>query len=161
MELTITKAEMIIHFFNNHQTGSFTSNQITQYLIDNYDFSQKVITDGRTLYQTVRGEVACVISEFYSDQKKWSLRNFSRTQNKNRYIYRYLPNNNHHIKQTETLPTTQPKTKPITGTNPQKTDDPIQMIIDFYKKIDLQNIDDFNFSSIRDNKKITINITNL
>ncbi len=70
-------------------------------------------------------------------------------------------NNNFHKEEPKVITPTLPKTKPITGTNTQKTDDPIQMIIDFYKKIDLQNIDDFNFSSIRDNKKITINITNL
>jgi hypothetical protein len=159
METTITKAEMIINFFNNHRTGTYTTQHLTNYLMENYDFSKKVINDGRTLQQTLLNEVASVMSEFYTDQKKWALRNFSRTQNKNSYIYRYLPNNNHHKQEPQPIETENPTTTeqtPIPITN-----DPIQMIIDFYKNIDLKNIDDFNFSSIRDNKKITINITNL
>lgn len=161
MEPTITKAEMIIHFFNNHQTGSFTARQITEYIVANYDFAAKVINDGRTLHQTIANEVASVISEFYTDRRKWSLRNFSRTENKNRYIYKYLPNNNHNTQETQTLTPTIITTPSIPQITNDKIDDPIQMIMDFYKKIDLQNIDDFNFSSIRDNKKITINITNM
>jgi hypothetical protein len=42
-----------------------------------------------------------------------------------------------------------------------KINDPIQQIIDIYNNINLHNIDDFNISTIRDNKKITIGISNL
>jgi len=42
-----------------------------------------------------------------------------------------------------------------------KINDPIQQIIDIYNKINLHHINDFNISSIRDNKKITINISNI
>ena len=39
--------------------------------------------------------------------------------------------------------------------------DPIQQIIDIYNNINLHHINDFNISTIRDNKKITIGISNL
>jgi len=42
-----------------------------------------------------------------------------------------------------------------------KINDPIQQIIDIYNNINLQDLQDFNISTIRDNKKITIGISNL
>jgi hypothetical protein len=42
-----------------------------------------------------------------------------------------------------------------------KIHDPIQMIMDIYNKINLHDLNDFNVSSIRDNKKITITVSNL
>jgi hypothetical protein len=42
-----------------------------------------------------------------------------------------------------------------------KIHDPIQMIMDIYNKINLHDLNDFNISSIRDNKKITITVSNL
>jgi len=42
-----------------------------------------------------------------------------------------------------------------------KINDPIQQIIDIYNSINLHNLQDFNISTIRDNKKITIGISNL
>ena len=42
-----------------------------------------------------------------------------------------------------------------------KINDPIQQIIDIYNNINIHDIEDFNISSIRGNKKITIGISNL
>ncbi len=42
-----------------------------------------------------------------------------------------------------------------------KINDPIQQIIDIYNNIKIHDIEDFNISSIRDNKKITIKISNI
>ena len=42
-----------------------------------------------------------------------------------------------------------------------KINDPIQQILDIYNSINLHNLQDFNISSIRDNKKITIGISNI
>ena len=42
-----------------------------------------------------------------------------------------------------------------------KINDPIQQIIDIYNNINIHHIEDFNISSIRGNKKITIGISNL
>lgn len=42
-----------------------------------------------------------------------------------------------------------------------KINDPIQQILDIYYNIKLHNLDNFNISSIRDNKKITIQISNI
>ena len=42
-----------------------------------------------------------------------------------------------------------------------KINDPIQQIIDIYNNINIHDIEDFNISSIRGNKKITIGICNL
>lgn len=42
-----------------------------------------------------------------------------------------------------------------------KINDPIQQIIDIYNNINLHNLQDFNISTIRDNKKITIGISNI
>jgi hypothetical protein len=42
-----------------------------------------------------------------------------------------------------------------------KINDPIQQIIDIYNSINLHNLQDFNISTIRGNKKITIGISNI
>ena len=42
-----------------------------------------------------------------------------------------------------------------------KINDPIQQILDIYNNINLQDLQDFNISTIRDNKKITIAISNM
>ena len=42
-----------------------------------------------------------------------------------------------------------------------KINDPIQQIIDIYNNINLHHIDNFNISTIRGNKKITIGISNI
>jgi len=42
-----------------------------------------------------------------------------------------------------------------------KINDPIQQIIDIYNNINIHNLQDFNISTIRDNKKITIQISNI
>ena len=42
-----------------------------------------------------------------------------------------------------------------------KINDPIQQILDIYNNINLHHIDNFNISTIRGNKKITIGISNI
>jgi hypothetical protein len=63
------------------------------------------------------------------------------------------------IEETNTMEENSPLFEDIIAAD--KINDPIQQILDIYNNIKLHNLDNFNISSIRDNKKITIQISNI
>ena len=87
MNLESTKPEMIVDYFRKHTSGQHTSKDISIYLIDTYNFSNKVIRQGKTLLQVINGEVSSVLSEYYNVETKMALRNFTRTLNGRAYYY--------------------------------------------------------------------------
>ncbi len=178
----------VVEFFETHQENKFNSTDVKNYLLKHHDFSNKKIRKGWTLDKIVMVETSSVLSLFYSDEKEYShlkpLRNFEREKIGREWYYWYVNYNKPVIPIIENTPiqTTLDFEEPIQETNQEKIleqsqeqnsplfediiaadkiNDPIQQIIDIYNNINIHNLQDFNISTIRDNKKITIGISNL
>ena len=167
----------VVEFFETHQDKKFNSTDVKNYLLQHHDFSKKIIRKGWTLEQTVMVETSSVLSLFYSDEKQYAhlkpLRNFQREKIGNEWYYWHINYNapiqttfNFEEPQTneeKTLEQSQEINSPLFEDiiAADKINDPIQQIIDIIKNIDLHNLEQFTISSIRDNKKITIDISNI
>jgi hypothetical protein len=184
----LSRSQQILFFMENHQEGLYSTNYISQYICNNFDLSGKNPTEKGMLAQ-INCEVSSTFSKFI-DPKYNSKQpiNFQQHIGKNgSYLYSYKKNNNLNLptpnsitlhnpyrtkkllKPTQTTFDFQQEEETIIIETPlfedivaaDKINDPIQMIFDIYNNIKINNIDNFNISTIRDNKKITIEISNI
>jgi hypothetical protein len=167
----------VVEFFEKNQDKKFNSTDVKNYLLQHHDFSKKIIRKGWTLERTVMVETSSVLSLFYSDEKQYQhlkpLRNFQREKIGNEWYYSHINYNapiqttlnfeEPQTNQEKTLEQSQKINSPLFEDiiAADKINDPIQQIIDIYNNINIQDLQDFNISTIRDNKKITIAISNL
>jgi hypothetical protein len=88
-----SKPEMIIHFFENHKSGSYATLFIAKYLLNNFDFSDKRVPKAGLLAQ-INAEVSSNMSMWFDSKytQKFA-RNFNRTKDGKKYLYSYVNNN--------------------------------------------------------------------
>jgi len=183
----MSKYMRVVEFFETHQDKKFKSTDVKNYLLKHHDFSNKRIRKGWTLEQIVMVETSSVLSLFYSDEKEYAhlkpFRNFEREKIENEWYYWHINYNNSvmssnnisiqtildfeepfkEANEENTLEQSQEENCPLLEDiiAADKINDPIQQILDIYNNINLQDLQDFNISTIRDNKKITIAISNM
>lgn len=84
---------MIVHFFENHKSGSFSSLFIAKYLLNNFDFSNKRIPKHGLLGQINR-EVSSNMSMWFKPKYNQSVeRNFNRQKDGKKYLYSFTSAN--------------------------------------------------------------------
>lgn len=89
----LTKQEMILHFFKNHQSGQYTTKDVAMYIYKNFSFPNKPKTDDGLYAQLYREVCANMAIWFKNNGNKNYKRNFTRTKTKNIYQYSYIQNN--------------------------------------------------------------------
>ncbi len=89
----LTKQEMILHFFKNHQSGQYTTKDVAEYIYNNFSFPNKPKTHDGIKAQLYREVCANLAIWFKNNGNKKYKRNFTRTKTKNIYQYSYIQNN--------------------------------------------------------------------
>ena len=175
----LNKPQQILHFFQNFQEETYCTNDIAIYICNTFDLTNKNKTDRGMLAQ-INVEVSSTISEMFKYNRQM---NFERSGTKSKFLYTFKHNPNVIIptpteidipnpyavnmfttkisKQTKEIE--QKKEQKINSPLEKKTDtlqDPIVLLLERINKMNIHNIEDIQLTSIVDNKKITINITN-
>jgi len=166
------RSKMVIDFFNNPQTDK-KLNDLCYDFINRYNFTSKRLKYGDDIFEAVQKDIASVLKYFYTKENLISSRNFHRKNTKDGYLYSSLPRTSNNVlpKQLalefelkEQLETTFEETPSMEENSPlfedilasDKINDPIQRIIDNYANIDLYGIDEFQLTTTKGGKKITI-----
>lgn len=170
------RSEMVIDFFNKPQTDK-KLNDLCYDFIKKYNFTSKRFKYGDNIFEAVRKDIASVLKSFYTKEKLISSRNFHRKNTKDGYLYNSLTRTTNNVlskvispqlaldfelKEQQEIP---PKENTTMDENSvlfedilafEKINDPIQSIIDKYTNIDLYGIDEFQLTTTKGGKKITI-----
>lgn len=118
-----TRPEQILYFFENHKSGIYSSLFISNYILNNFDFTNKPIPSIGLLTQ-INNEVSSNISKWYKPRyNKTTPKNFNRTIDGKKFLYYYQPN---HISLPTPIITNKPntnKTNKIIMPTQQKIDE--------------------------------------
>lgn len=118
-----TRPEQILYFFENHKSGIYSSLFISNYILNNFDFTNKPIPPISLLTQ-INNEVSSNISKWYKPRyNKTTPKNFNRTIDGKKFLYYYQPN---HISLPKPIITNKPntnKTNKIITPTQQKIDE--------------------------------------
>ena len=174
------RSKMVIDFFNNPQTDK-KLNDLCYNFINRYNFTSKRLKYGDDIFEAVQKDIASVLKYFYTKENLISSRNFHRKNTKDGYLYSSLPRTTNNVLPKETSPQlamdfelkeqkeTSSKENTTMDENSllfedilasDKINDPIQSIVDKYTNIDLYGIDEFQLTTTKGGKKITIIIAN-
>jgi hypothetical protein len=177
----LTKPQQIFHFFQNYQEGTYYTDDISIYICNTFHLGDKNPTDKGMLAQ-INVEVSSTISEMFKYNRQM---NFERFGTKNKFSFRYKDNPFVYIptpteidvpnpyavnlflpktkapKQTEKIEQTKEEEiiSPVLEIE-EDINDPIILLLERINKMNIHHLDDIQLTSIVDNKKITINITN-
>ena len=170
------RSKMVIDFFNNPQTDK-KLNDLCYNFIEKYNFTSKKLKYGDDIFEAVQKDIASVLNYFHTKENLISSRNFHRKNTKDGYLYSSLPRTTNNVLPKkispqlamefdlkEELETTLEETPTMEENSPlfedilayDKINDPIQRIIDKYTNIDLYGIDEFQLTTTKGGKKITI-----
>lgn len=87
-----TRPEQILFFFENHKTGIYSTLFISEFILNNFDFTNKPIPPISLLTQ-INNEVSSNISKWYKTRyNKTTPKNFNRTIDDKKFLYYYQPN---------------------------------------------------------------------
>jgi len=176
--------KMIIDFFDNPQTEK-KLNDLCYDFIARYNFTAKRQRHGDNIFIPVQKDIASVLNYFYTKENLISQRNFHRIDTKDGYLYSSLSRTTNNVlpkqtssqlamdfelKEEQKTPletnTTMEENCPLlddikAADSINKEEDVITTILDNYNKMNIFNLEEITFITTRDNKKITINISNL
>ena len=183
-----TRVQMVLYFFEQHQTGNYSSFYITNYILNTFD-----ILESKSLNQ-LRAEVCAVFSTIILHPTKHPV-NMVRLGLKGQFLYTYINNQNLNMpevkyvrrkrnitKKLEIKPTQQSfepakeeisvqQTLDLDYTTPEieeqdntaeitiNIQNPLQYLMDEIDKMNLPNLNQIILKSTINNKEITITIS--
>jgi hypothetical protein len=84
-----SRPEQILFFFENHKSGIYSSLFISEFILNNFDFTNKPIPPISLLTQ-INNEVSSNISKWYKTRyNKTTPKNFNRTIDGKKFLYYY------------------------------------------------------------------------
>ena len=182
--------QMAIDFFDTYTSEGYLTKEIQDIWIQKYNFLSKKNVHGNQIKVPVRKDVASILRKFWTIEKLIPLRNFERIKTKKGYLYFTKPRTTNHVLQT-TLDFEQFETEDITSIDEiintenntenipieiddspllqdvkaadivYKTNMKLLSMLEKIEQFQIEEKEEINFSYITNNKKITVNITNI
>jgi hypothetical protein len=89
MITNFTRPQQILYFFEQNQSGLFSTLYISKFILDNFDFTNKRVPPIGLLTQ-INNEVSSNISKWYKPRyNKKAPKNFNRTNDGKNFLYYY------------------------------------------------------------------------